>query len=173
MGRWPFPADVATSHLSPSRCCRSTPLSRSPSPSRLLQRHSELCAARTDEHLKCSSSGSSHEVLSKIAPLSTPVTASRCQIRRPGEEAANLFRGAVHAVSHDFDGFVRRRPCGLVASHYRLWGSPGFALTNDDTAAPQHSSQAPTLRSFPLLTKWTPSPNHCWPVHRMPGPSRG
>lgn len=94
------------------------------------------------------------------------------QIRRPGEEVANLFRGAVHAVSHDFDGFVRRRPRGLVASHYRLWGSPGFMPKNDVAAAHRHSPQAPTLRSFPLLTKWTPSPSHCWAVHRMPCPSR-
>lgn len=30
-----------------------------------------------------------------------------------------------------------------------------------------------TLRSFPLPTRWTPSPNHCWSVHRMSSPSRG
>jgi hypothetical protein len=94
-------------------------------------------------------------------------------IRRPGEEVADLSRGAVHAVSHDSDGFVRRRPRGLVASHYRLWGSPGFVPKNDVTAATRHSSQAPTLRSVPLLTKWTPSPTYCWVVHRMPCPSRG
>jgi hypothetical protein len=82
-------------------------------------------------------------------------------------------RGAVHAVSHDFDGFVRRRPCGLVASHYRLWGSPGFMPKNDVAAAHRHSSQAPTLRSVPLPTKWIPSPPHCWVVHRIPCPSRG
>jgi hypothetical protein len=30
-----------------------------------------------------------------------------------------------------------------------------------------------TLRSLPLLTRWTPSLNHCWFVHRMSRPSRG
>lgn len=38
----------------------------------------------------------------------------------------------------------------------------------------QHSPQTPVaLRSLPLSTKWPPSPNHCWPVHRMSCPSRG
>jgi hypothetical protein len=69
--RWPFPADVSINHLSSSCCCRSTPLSWSSIPSCLLQRQSGLYAARTIEHLMCSSSGSSHEVLSKNAPLST------------------------------------------------------------------------------------------------------
>jgi hypothetical protein len=48
-------------------------------------------AARTVEYLKYSSSGSSHEVLSKTTPPSTSAAASRFQIRRPVEEAANLF----------------------------------------------------------------------------------
>jgi hypothetical protein len=30
-----------------------------------------------------------------------------------------------------------------------------------------------TLRSFPLPTRWTPSPGHCWSVHRVSCPSRG
>lgn len=50
-------------------------------------------------------------------------------------------RGAVLAVSHDFDGFVRRRPCGLVASHYRPWGLPGFEPTADVTADTRPSSR--------------------------------
>jgi hypothetical protein len=37
---------------------------------------------------------------------------------------------------------------------------------------PDISHRRYTLRSFPLPTKWTPSPSHCWLVHRMPGPSR-
>jgi hypothetical protein len=38
----------------------------------------------------------------------------------------------------------------------------------------QHSPQTPVaLQSVPLSTKWPPSPNHCWPVHRMSCPSRG
>lgn len=50
-------------------------------------------------------------------------------------------RGSVLAVSHDFDGFVRRRPCGLVASHYRPWGLPGFRPTADVTADTRPSSR--------------------------------
>lgn len=50
-------------------------------------------------------------------------------------------RGAVLAVSHDFDGFVRRRPRGLVASHYRPWGLPGFRPTADVTADTRPSSR--------------------------------
>lgn len=38
---------------------------------------------------------------------------------------------------------------------------------------PDSSHRRHTLRSLPLLTKWTPSPNHCWLVHRMSSPSRG
>jgi hypothetical protein len=38
---------------------------------------------------------------------------------------------------------------------------------------PDSSHRRCTLRSLPLLTRWTPSPRHCWPVHRMSGPSRG
>lgn len=77
--------------------------------------------------------------------------ASRFQIRRPGEEVANLLRGAVRAVSHDFDGFVRRRLCGLVASHYRPWGSPGFVPTDDVTAAhPTLLTGAVPFEAFPF-----------------------
>jgi len=52
-------------------------------------------------------------------------------------------RGAVLVVSHDSNGFVRRRPCGLVASHCRPWGSPGFLPSADVAADIRHSSRAP------------------------------
>jgi len=68
-----------------SRCCRSAPLSRSPSPSRLLQRCSGLCAARTNEHQKCSSSGASHEVPSKTAP---PSMQAACVLLTRSEDRA-------------------------------------------------------------------------------------
>jgi hypothetical protein len=68
---------------------------------------------------------------------------------RPADRSEDLLRrlptfsrGAVHAVSHDFDGFVRRRQCGLVASHYRPWGSPGCMPMSDVTAAARHFPQA-------------------------------
>jgi hypothetical protein len=68
---------------------------------------------------------------------------------RPADRPEDLLkrspissRGAVHAVSHDFDGFVRRRQCGLVASHYRPWGSPGFGPINDVSAAARPFPQA-------------------------------
>jgi hypothetical protein len=94
-----------------------------------------LCAARTVEYLKYSSSGSSHEVLQRPPLHRYQPLASCFQLRRAGEKAANLLRSAVHAVSHDFNGFVRRRPCELVASHNRTWGSPGFMPTSDVAAA--------------------------------------
>jgi len=91
-----------------------TPLSRSPSSFRLLQRLTGFCAARTDEYLKYSSSGSSHEVLSKIAPLSTSIAASRLQIRRLAEKTANLLYSAVLAVSHDLNGLSANNFVGLL-----------------------------------------------------------
>jgi hypothetical protein len=67
---------------------------------------------------------------------------------RPADRSEDLLkrlptssRGAARAVSHDFDGFVRRRQCGLVASHYRLWSSPGFLPRNDVSAAARQSPQ--------------------------------
>lgn len=73
----------------------------------------------------------------------------RCKPPRPAARSEDLLkrlptssRGAVLAVFHDFDGFVRRRQCGLVASHYRPWGSPGCMPSNDVSAAPRQFPQA-------------------------------
>jgi len=80
---------------------------------------------------------------------------------RPADRSEDLLkrlptssRGAVHAVSHDFDGFVRRRQCGLVASHYRPWSSPGFRPTDDVSAA---------SRPFPLAL----NPSECFPPDKV------
>jgi len=73
----------------------------------------------------------------------------RCGLLRPALRSGDLMkrlptssRGAVLAVSHDLDGLFRRQPCGLVASHYRPWGSPGCVPTADVSADIRHFPQA-------------------------------
>jgi len=67
-------------------------------------------------------------------------------------------RGAVLAVFHDYDGFVRIRPCGLVASHCRSWGSPGFLQKADVAADIPHSSRAPL--PFEAFPSWPSGHRH-------------
>jgi len=174
VGGWPFPVGVATDHPAPSCCCRNTPLSRSPSPSGLLQRLTRLCAARTmGVCFNAEARAPLMRFLQRPPLHRRQPFASCCPLRRAGEEVANLLRSAVLAVSHDRDGFVRRRPCGLVASHCRPWGSPGFLPTIDCRRCPTFPSGRLTLRSLPLPTRGTPSPRPCRRVHRMSRPSRG
>jgi len=102
------------------------------------------------------------------------VAASRCQIRRSGEEAANL---STRCRPCRFSRLRRFRPQTTVWACCIPLPTMGFAWLRAEERrcrrCPDISHRRCTLRSFPLLTRWTPSPSHCWLVHRMSCPSRG
>jgi hypothetical protein len=174
-GGWPFPVDVSIDHPAPSRCCRSAPLSRSPSPSCLLQRLTRLRAARTiNVCFNVEARAPLIRFLQRPPLHRRQPFASRCQLRRTGDEAANLT--------------TRCRPCRFsrlrrVCPQTTLWACciplPIMGFTRFPAESrrcrrhPTFLTGAITLRSFPLLAEWTPSPTHCWVVHRMSCPSRG
>jgi hypothetical protein len=86
------------------------------------------------------------------APPSSKLCAST-QVRRPGREDANLPTCSVHAVSHDYDGLLRARPCRFIAPCIRPWSSPGFTEVGARrlrSRIPQNAG-AP-LEAFPSLS---------------------
>jgi len=170
---WPFPAGVSTSHLA-LRAAAAARRSRGHRVRRVSFR--DALGFVRPEPMSTKSARARAPLMRFLqrSPL------RRCEplrpadrLRRSDEEAANLFRRSVLAVLHDFDGFVRRRLCGLVASHYRPWGLSGCRPTADVAADTRPFPRTQTLRSFSLPAKWTPSPRHCWRVHRCSSPSRG
>ena len=67
-------------------------------------------------------------VLSKITP--SPSLTSFVHSRLPWASRHHaLLTRSVLAVSHDLDGLLRWLDCGLVASHFRSWGSHTFTLS--------------------------------------------
>ena len=61
--------------------------------------------------------------------LSSAVLRTSSKLLLPSR-AATRSTVTVLAVSHHLDGLLRQRPYGLIASHFRPWGSPCFGCVH-------------------------------------------